>query len=207
MVMLVNLMISWDNVWKKVGKPSIIGSHSQKQVFKILDRMLKDFPNETAILDVGCGIGITLAYLRRKFPNAIGIDNSKEALIRCEQRGFRIAKDVYDMDATEIMFANRFDIVFSWGLLEHFSNFNPFINEMCKASKKHVLLVQPNINVLYGKIITKLTNVLKRGIREYAYTTEDFVKAFEERAFHLLQRKSTLLNEFQVLMFARREKF
>ena len=191
----------WDDVWRKVEKPTFLGKLSMDSSFKILKKFLSGTPRELRILDVGSGSGSSLKFFNKMgFTNTLGIDNSLEAVRRCKENNL----NVLNLDAVSMPkdWEKRFDIVFSWGLLEHFSDYTPFVEEMARVSRQYVILVQPNLHSLYGKLITKITNLLKRGVDEYPYKIEQFIHAFSQNGFKLLERKSTPLREFEVLVFA-----
>jgi len=195
-------MNEWDDVWSKVEKPTFIGRSSMKRVFNILEGILSTISVQTA-LDVGCGGGFALEFLNKRIPHVVGIDFSRVAVKRCKNKGF----SVIQMDAREMSFKNKeADLIFSWGLLEHFSDFTPFVEEMGRVSRRYVVLVQPNVHSFYGKMLFFFTNILGRGVSEYPYHIEDFVEAFEEQQFKLIYRKGTTLKEFEVLVFENSEK-
>jgi SAM-dependent methyltransferase len=66
-------------------------------------------------LDVGCGVGRGLDYLRG---NGVGIDHNAEAVRRCRQRGFT-AYTAEEFAATPFATAGRFDALLSAHVIEH----------------------------------------------------------------------------------------
>jgi len=66
-------------------------------------------------LDVGCGVGRTLAYLRG---NGVGVDTNAEAVRRCRQRGFE-AFVPDDFVASDYARPGRFDALMSAHVIEH----------------------------------------------------------------------------------------
>jgi len=190
----------WDHVWSKVEKPTFVGKASMNFAFKILHGFLLNVSRKSSVLDIGCGCGSSLDFFKKSgFFNAIGIDNSLVAVERCRRKGFT----VFEMDASNMPedWTNKFDVVFAHGLLEHFSDYIAFVEEMVRVSKRYIILVQPNVHSVYGKFITRLTNMFERGISEYPYKIEEFIESFDKYGFKLSRRKATLLREFEVLMF------
>lgn len=196
-------MTQWDRVWENVHSPTIIGRFSQRMTYRIMNKILDNFPRSHSIIDVGCGSGLTLKYFRsRGFDNSIGIDISSKALKRCQEKGFALGRDIFRIDATSISYEDgSFDIVFSWGMLEHFEDYTPFVEEMIRVSRRVVILVQPNVHSLYGFLLFHLTNILGRGVDEYPYHIEEFIESFESRNCKLMSRKATPFREFEVLVF------
>jgi len=196
-------LTKWDKIWKNVRNPTIIGKISQEMTYRIMNKIFDEFPKSYSIIDVGCGSGLTLKYFRsRGFENSIGIDISREALKRCEEKGFSLEKDVFDIDATNMLYEDgSFDIVFSWGMFEHFEDYIPFVKEMIRVSRKFIVLVQPNVHSFYGRILFRLTNMMGRGVAEYPYRIEEFIGAFKSQDCRIICRETTPLREFEVLVF------
>jgi len=86
----------------------------RKIILELLDKICEGKRRE--ILDAGCGTGLMLNYLV-KYGKVIGIDNSKEALGFCQQRGL---KNVKYGDLEGLKFSNlTFDVVTILDVLEH----------------------------------------------------------------------------------------
>jgi SAM-dependent methyltransferase len=66
-------------------------------------------------LDVGCGVGRTLGYLRG---NGVGIDTNAEAVRRCRQRGFT-AFTIDDFGSSPFAVPGRFDALLAAHVIEH----------------------------------------------------------------------------------------
>ncbi len=84
-----------------------------------LHRYLSDFQGKR-VLDIGCAAGGTMALLREKGANVLGIEISKSA---CE-----IAKDKYKLEVLNCSLEeadlknDTFDIIFLFDVLEHLAN-------------------------------------------------------------------------------------
>jgi SAM-dependent methyltransferase len=66
-------------------------------------------------LDVGCGVGRGLDYLRG---NGVGVDHNTEAVRRCRQRGFT-AFTADEFPSTPFATPGRFDALLSAHVIEH----------------------------------------------------------------------------------------
>ncbi len=196
---------TWDRFWKSEGRPTIVGRMSHKKAKKITFDLLLELklPYDIPILDIGCGSGETLqTFQKLGFVNINGIDNSREALKLCIAKGFTLNRNIFRIDATKTPFENgRFELIFSWGLLEHFTDFSPFVREMARLSRRYILLVQPNPFSLYGKLLKFLADLFRHNVREHAYRIEDFIDAFNKVGFRLKILSKTPLREFMVLLF------
>jgi len=79
------------------------------------------------ILDVGCGQGATLRFLKEAFPDAemVGLEPSKDAVEKAKAQGLDVHLGrLADFDETKI---GRFDLVFSNNVLQHTTDAVEFI--------------------------------------------------------------------------------
>lgn len=86
--------------------------------------LLKTFPKNCKILDIGCSSGILLneiSALGFDKENLFGIDISEKAIINCKANGI---KNSYVMDAQNIQLNTTFDIIIASDCLEHLENDN-----------------------------------------------------------------------------------
>jgi ubiquinone/menaquinone biosynthesis C-methylase UbiE len=200
--------IIWSSYWKDYHGVTKIGAWSQKQaLMKALDiASTEHLKKESKIIDIGCGEGRTLKAFRIKgYKKSIGLDFTKESLVICQKNGFTLNKDVFWGDASKLNFKNReFDLVFSEGLLEHFTDPTKIIKEMCRVSKKYVLLIQPNHYSIYGRLISVLGHFLRNNVKEYSFTKEYFIQKFLDEKLYLQKSNSTKFGEFFNLLFKRK---
>lgn len=81
---------------------------------------LKNFNKDSNILELGCGPGYLLDYLKLKeFNHSIGIDISSEQIEIAKSKGHNVRlDDVFDFlrNSTE-----KYDLIFAFDLIEHFS--------------------------------------------------------------------------------------
>ena len=198
---------TWEEEWQEFKGLNPFGKMLAKAERKTMKRILGkiNLKSNSKIIDIGCGTGKNLVFFKKLgFQNTIGIDISKTGLGICGKRGLRLGKDVFNMNATNTSFkSNKFDLVFSDGLLEHFKNFTPLVKEMCRISNEYVLLFQPNHFSLYGKLISLLN---RRPVKEYTYSIDDYNKSFKKFGFDLVYSKGYNFNEHFALLFKRREK-
>lgn len=82
--------------------------------------LLRDLPKDAKILDLGCGPGRTLQFLKNKgFTNTVGIDISEEQTEIARRRGLNaITADVNDFLVQHV---NEYDAVIMIDVVEHFS--------------------------------------------------------------------------------------
>jgi SAM-dependent methyltransferase len=85
----------------------------------------------SSVLDVGCGRGGTLRYLREAWPDArfAGIEPSAEAVAAARALGFDVGKGRLSVDAPA---GERFDLVFSNNVLQHTTDPVEFIRTQAR---------------------------------------------------------------------------
>ena len=196
------------NEWEKTRKNSdgnlnVLATTYLSFVKSHIEKTLEDIPKNARTraksIDVGCGTGRTLQWLKEFGFNPIGIDCSKSSVNLCKRLGL----DVLLMDAFKTTFKDReFDLVFAAGVIEHFSDFQPLIDEMCRISKKYILLVQPNRSSLYRKLANiYYLFIPEKGPPEQDYELEDFLESLSRNGFYLSKFSITPLDGFWVLLF------
>ena len=111
---------------------------------KLVFDFLKKIPKTAKILDVGCGSGHTIQYLKSKgFENIIGIDNSSTF----------VDKYAYVADATYIPFKKEsFDVVLCLDVLEHMKDDSLVSSAILNVLKKEgvLILTVPAFNFLWN---------------------------------------------------------
>lgn len=192
----------FDKHWRGLKNYNIITKLNMYLLDRQTVKTLLDIVPRT-ILDIGCGVGRTMSKFKKFGFKTIGIDNSEASIDFCQKKGL----DVILMDASKMNFPNNsFDVVFAEGLLEHFENYEPFVKEMIRVSKKHILLMQPNCHSLCGKILNIAIEKLTKGnIKEIPYRMEEYTESFEKYGCKLILRRPALFNAFAILLFQKYE--
>ena len=111
----------WDNSWGKQSEVVKISSADRK-FFKYLINEVN--PKDKEVLELGCGRA-ALSYLFSEYgPKSITlVDFSKEALLRAKNI-FYNSKNIkfIENDILKFETKKKYDLVFSSGVVEHFSN-------------------------------------------------------------------------------------
>lgn len=201
----------WGAYWKKtnsISDSSPYGCWLRNQRFKLLKDILQKVPRHLSILDVGCGSGETLAFIKSLgFENAIGIDYSADALKRCKQNGLIIDEDVFLMDATDTVFKDRqIDIVHEEGVWEHFTDCRPIVKENTRICNKFIFAFQPNHFSFMGAVLKfggLMFRKTMRELKEHSCLLSSFTKILNDCGFKLILTKYTLLREQAWLVYER----
>ena len=139
----------WDSVWKKRNIASDIVDFGRKIYAYFFQRVLKRYlPKDAEMLELGCGtsvLSISLANLTKKIT---ALDISQTSLDisskNAKEKG-AANMDFVIGDCKNVQYANKFDFVWSNGLLEHFEDPESVAREHFKAAKKggSVLIAVP----------------------------------------------------------------
>ena len=150
----------WDKTWGQDSKKVQI-SHTDKMILNYLIKEIN--PKDSDIIEMGCGRGV-LSYMISKYnPNTITLmDFSKEALARAKNL-FQDIQNVHYMDGDllNIKTDKKYDIVFSSGVVEHFSSKlrKKAIENHFEVSKDKVAIIvpaKPHYNTIRHKKIQSL---------------------------------------------------
>jgi len=155
----------WEDRWERIRAPKEIRRDTKhavnSELIKIFDTYL---PQQTGlkILEIGGAPGQFLAYLVKEFGySAHAIDYST---IGCDKMGeaFEIANldvTIYNRDVFgDLSDLPRFDIVFSMGFIEHFSDLDSIVGKHVELLKKQgiLLLGVPNYHGISQAVLTRL---------------------------------------------------
>ena len=155
----------WDNRWKRVRDPKEIRRDTKqavnKELIKIFDKYL---PHQTGltILEIGGAPGQFLAYLAKEFGysahaidySTIGCEKMREAFESANLDVTIYNRDIFD-DLSDLP---RFDIVFSMGFIEHFSDLDSIFGKHVELLKNHGILMLgvPNYRGISQAVLKRL---------------------------------------------------
>jgi len=148
----------WNSYWeghvhtsREVGRE---GSSLQAQaILDVIDCHLP--PSGASVLEVGGAPGGYLAYIHRRCDCRCAIldySSSGCALARENFKALGVELDVYQQDLFAAALANRFDFVYSLGLIEHFDDFGAVVAAQAKLVKQGGILLigVPNFRGVNG---------------------------------------------------------
>lgn len=122
--------------WKGIKRPLTLEKRivSQKQLYgEIFQRFS---PQSTTILEVGCGRGHAIFWLREKGYTAYGIDVLISQIEKCREEYPDLAFCFKNGKAEEIPFEEeKFDSVYSLEAAQHFTSFDSFCKESFRVLK------------------------------------------------------------------------
>ncbi len=195
---------TWDKRWEgseDVERLTLIGRMMFKAKKRVLTRVIKNLPIKTAI-EVGCGLGHTMEVFKEIGLNCTGVDVSHHAISVCRKKGLNATLKRLE-DVTE-----KYDLVSSDGMLEHFLNFEPYAQQLMNISSNYVLLIQPNHDSFFGKTLAYLAELIRdrENVFEYNYRIKDFANVFERNGFRIINTTPIFLDVFRLLLFEKPSK-
>jgi len=150
----------WKGHQEELGRQMAIHVESRRPLLKMLEQHLPE-NRESSFLEVGCGTALDCCLLleRRPRATAFAMDLSAEAALIAQTNARQLAKRMFPMvaDLNHLPFANgHFDLVFSQGVLEHFEQPWPVMEEQIRVLRPGGVLVvdvpqRYNLYTLYKK--------------------------------------------------------
>jgi 2-polyprenyl-3-methyl-5-hydroxy-6-metoxy-1,4-benzoquinol methylase len=194
----------WDSIW---GSKNIInrfvdlGRKLYNGLFlKIIVPHLKD-----NFCELGCGTSSLLFQIADYGVNCVGIDYSEQAIKSSEQyknkHNYHNVKFVRD-DCRDLKIKERFDVVWSQGLLEHFEEPAAIIKQHMKIAKKNgvVIISMPYrysfFSVWYLLTRPKILRKLWPWTDQNLYSKRDLNKIVKENIPNSTKYKIFLLRPF-----------
>ena len=170
-----------------------------KKEFQIISKLIE---NDTRVLDVGCGDGILMKYLKdNKNADTRGIEISKDNVQKCISKGLTVIEGNAEKDLKQ--FPNlSFDYVILSQTLQAFYKPENVINDLLRVAKKAIVTI-PNFG--YWKVrlhlFIKGTMPVNKHLPNEWYNTpnlhmctiKDFVNFCEKKNINLF--KSLALHE------------
>jgi len=165
----------WDKAWKE-NRWAYLPVH-------ILRRVFTGTPENSSVLEIGCGDGTLLSRLKnRKNCQVYGIDISPFALEECKRKGVpAIMKDVENLDDV----IGEFDVIIAIHLFEHIDNDEGLARNVGRLAKKCAWICVPN-NCEYP--IKSGLHVRKYDIDSLTELLKPYFKGFENHTMrqHLM---------------------
>jgi 2-polyprenyl-3-methyl-5-hydroxy-6-metoxy-1,4-benzoquinol methylase len=195
---------TWDKRWEgseEEERLTFIGRMMFKAKEKVLTTVIKDIPIGK-VIEVGCGLGHTMEVYKNNGLNCEGIDVSPHAVSVCRNKGLNVTQRKLE-DITE-----KYDLVSSDGMLEHFLNFEPYARDLMRISNRYVLLIQPNHDSFFGKTLAYMAELLRgnENVFEYNYRIKDFTNVFNKNGFRIIKNTPIFLDVFRLLLFEKSSK-
>ena len=181
-----------------------------KQEFKIISDLIE---KNTRVLDVGCGDGILMEYLKyNKEIDIRGIEISKDNVQKCLSKGLTVIEGDAEKDLLQFP-DGSFDFVILSQTLQAFLNPEIVINELLRVGKKAIVTI-PNFGFWKVRLhlLIKGTMPITKNLPDEWYNTpnlhmctiKDFYNFCEDRKIKLVKslalhnEKISSINKFNL---------
>ena len=200
----------WSTVWKNTDLPPAfewqkksINNYPDRLLHQLFVRTFKDHKtHEMKLLEIGCGNSVLLPYLAKAFGFQVsrldysetGCEQSKRILEREKVKGNIVCADAFNPPVDLI---ESFDVVCSFGVIEHFNDTKGTLSAFGKFLKPGGILVTTLPNM------TAATGYLHKTMNPTVYhihvplSAEDMVKNLNAAGF-----KPQIAEYFTALSFA-----
>lgn len=181
------MRLEWDGFWQK-RKSKTTDSWSKKRIINVLDKYIKE---GQSVLDAGCGSGYFSSYFISKNYKVYSLDFSKEALKLTEKTTRKRCAEYIEGDLLDEQlaghFANRFDVIFSDGLFEHYAKDDQqlIINNFKDMKKEDGIIITfvPNRHSFWRF----LRPIFMHGIKERPLLLVDLISLMEENDLRIVK--------------------
>ncbi len=174
-----------------------------KQAIKRAEKLLHfvNVKEKQNFLEVGCGNGAVSQYVAKKYLlNVTGVDIDTEQIkLAQENTGDMPNIHFLEVDATNLPFQdNDFDIVLSFGVMHHISNWLDALGEIRRVLKPKGYFVYADL--IYPELIAKFGRSFKHS---YGITTMHDLNSFIQKngfsTIHTSLRKSLIWHHFEAV--------
>lgn len=134
---LVDHNVGW-KLWTDMVRYYPSGVHRRRLIAEWLAPLAP-----SAILDVGCGPGHLLDFLRQRFPAAsfVGVDNADQTV--AENRERLPWARFEPLDITRAALGERFDVVVCSEVIEHVTDDEAALNHLVQMTGRYLLITVP----------------------------------------------------------------
>lgn len=131
---------AWDSYWDKKFLQKVLNIGRRTEISLYLSTILEPYLKVNSFCEIGSGTGLILSEVAKTAKEVVAIDYSKKSLETIEKNFKELGVTNYRIFERDIRnlteFNEKFDVVFSNGLVEHFQ-------EPYKAIEAHLHLTQP----------------------------------------------------------------
>lgn len=140
----------------------------------------KWFPEARSLLEIGCGTGFVLSGIEREFPD-LALSGSEIHIAGLRHAASRLNRaELFQMDAREIPFADEFDVIGCFDVLEHITEDSDVLLQIFKAIRPGggILITVPQHPFLWGPDDEYAEHVRR-------YTSTDLIRKLASARFRL----------------------
>lgn len=181
----------WNSFWGKIWMQKIMNKARNLEADLMIRKKLKPYLNRDTFCEIGCGSGVLLSKVSKYYKNIIGIDYSPDSLMRAKE--YLSSKNIDNFtlsidDIRDSKLADKFDVTYSNGLVEHFDDPGKIILNHLNLTKKGgvCIIIVPYAysikNAWYKATRLKIFNKFWPWTSQIFFTKKTFLGCFKEYA-------------------------
>ena len=167
----------------------------------ILWALQRYFPKIASFLEMGCGTGFVLAAIEQAFPR-LKVQGSEIFIQGLELADQRLERtELFQMDARQMPFAQEFDVIGSFDVLEHIEADRIVLSEMYRAVRQGggILLTVPQHPWLWSQADTFAHHVRR-------YQAKQLIQKVEQAGFKVLYTTSFVSLLLPLMLISRSQQ-
>jgi ubiquinone/menaquinone biosynthesis C-methylase UbiE len=194
-----NQNFNWSGHIKDLNDFPDIGMLWEKHFVSSVLKIIPKNKKTQKVLEVGCSNGRWLRWFNREYNcEVFGVDNNPEGFKKNDIVNFKLG------DCKKLPFSNEsFDLVFSLGLVEHFTKKEKVISlkEQCRVLNKGGFLIclVPLLSFSLSFLYVKLNYDFRKGFKHFRTTKKEIENYFKEMGIEIICSK-TIGNIFESLI-------
>jgi ubiquinone/menaquinone biosynthesis C-methylase UbiE len=187
----------------KIEKKCMLGKKHAMRGIEHVERLLPytTINKNQSYLEVGCGNGHVCKHIASKYQlNVTGTDVDPEMIRFAKENSDDIKNCRFVVaDATAMPFeSHTFDIILSFGVIHHISDWEKALDEMSRLLKPQGFLIFGDFAYSEG-----MARILKRIINKYGiYTIDDVIHRLKSKKYQPLHREKptgTILKYYSIV--------
>jgi 2-polyprenyl-3-methyl-5-hydroxy-6-metoxy-1,4-benzoquinol methylase len=180
----------WNNVWQRNNTIAKFDYkyYTNSLIHNLFQKYL-NYDKNKSICEIGCAFSAFLPYFKDNFGfdiNGFDYDNDAVLMTRKIYKEMGYEANIFYKDFFEKEVKTKYDILFSWGVFEHFENLDNSILHTKNYLKDEgiIITVIPNMNGIVG-FLQKTLNKKVYDIH-IPYKKKDILKAHENAGYKTL---------------------
>lgn len=183
------------------------------QVYKLVRRytlynkanFIKEFISKGKLLDIGCGTGEFLNYMKKKKFEVTGIEPNNKARFKAIEK---YTLEVFDETELDQFPKASFDLVTLWHVLEHIYDLNQRIIQIKNLLKSNGLLIVavPNCDSYDAKHYKNYWAAYDAPRHLYHFNTSTLIQLMKIYGFNHIKTKPMFFDSFYVSMLSEKYK-